>query len=66
MVNGVGASENPMKLKENTLATQISRNLALGYTGLQRSDSNQHQCVGHLQNAPKRRYSLSLDPNPNL
>ena len=51
-VSGVGASENPMKLKEDTLATQISWNLALGYTSLQSSDSNRHQYVNHLQNAP--------------
>ena len=41
-------------------------NLAPGYTGLQWSDSNWRQCVGHLQNAPKHRYSPSLDPTPNL
>ena len=41
-------------------------NLALGYIGLRRSDSNQHQCVQLLQNAPKHRYSMSLDPTPNF
>ena len=34
-VSGVDASENPIKLKENTLTTQISWNLALGYIGFQ-------------------------------
>ena len=64
-MSGVDAFENPMKLKENTLVTQISSNLAMGCTSLQRSDSNKHQCVGHLQNAPKHRYSPSLDPTSN-
>ena len=36
------------------------------YTGLQWSDSNRHQCVVLLRNAPKHQYSLSLDPTPNL
>ena len=29
-------------------------------------DSNRHQCVALLQNAPKHRYNPSLDPTPNL
>ena len=41
-------------------------NLALGYTGLQWLDSNRHQCVGLLQNAPKHQYSPLLDPTPIL
>ena len=61
-VNGVGTSENPMKLKQNTFATQIPWNLALGYTILQSSDSNQHQYVDHFPNAPKHRYNPSLYP----
>ena len=36
-------------------------NLALSYTSLLWLDSNQRRYVGLLQNAPKHRYSLSLD-----
>ena len=61
--------KNPRKLKqkeETHWPYKYPWNLAQGYTGLQWSDSNQHQSVGHLQTAPKHRYSPSLDPTPNL
>ena len=68
-VNDVGASNNPRKLKRERKTRWPHKypwNLVLGYTGLQRSDSNQYQHIGLLQNALKHQYSPSLDPTPNL